>query len=119
MAWTLERSLPNCIAYAADDYHHDEEGNYNFKFENLKAAHKWCQEKVERGMSINLENIIVHNTNTTQKEIQPYLDMAERYRYRVMSLIVENLHGNKDVHNVPQDIRNAQEKRLRENIKLQ
>lgn len=119
LAKTLEVLLPNCITCAADDYHYDGNGNYNWKPENLKTAHTLCQGKVDYAMFLSVKNIIVHNTNTTQKETQPYLDMAEKYGYRVVSLVVENLHGNKDVHNVPQDIRNAQEKRLRDNIKLQ
>ena len=110
--------IPNTVAIAADDYHYDQDGNYNWKPENIRDAHDWCKESVN-GLMIQGFNVVVHNTNTTQKEIQPYLDMAEKYGYRVVSLVVENLHGNKDVHNVPQHIRDAQERRLRESIKLQ
>lgn len=119
LAKNLEHSLPNCITCAADDYYYDEDGNYNWKVENLKSAHKMCQGKVDSAMFLDVKNIVVHNTNTAQKEIQPYLNMAEKYGYCVVSLVVENLHGNKDVHNVPQDTRDAQEQRLRESIKLQ
>lgn len=111
--------LPSSMAYAADDFHYDEDGSYNWKPENVKASHEWCQRKVSRDMWFGFENIIVHNTNTTEKEIQPYLDLAEKYEYDVVSLVVENRHGNKDVHNVPQDIRDNQEKRLRNSLKLQ
>lgn len=110
--------MPNTMSIAADDYHYDEEGNYNFKFENLKAAHKWCQEATA-GMMYHGFNIVLHNTNTSTKETKPYLAMAEKFGYKVVSLVVENLHGNKDVHNVPQEVRDGQEKRLRNSLKLQ
>jgi hypothetical protein len=47
--------------------------------------------------------IVVSNTSTTEKELQPYLDLANEYGYKVVSLIVENRHGNSNVHSVPQE----------------
>jgi hypothetical protein len=35
--------------------------------------------------------------------MQPYFDLAERYGYRVYSLIVENRHGGVNEHGVPED----------------
>jgi hypothetical protein len=35
--------------------------------------------------------------------MEPYFTMAERYNYRIHSVIVENRHGNKNVHNVPDE----------------
>ncbi len=35
--------------------------------------------------------------------MEPYLKLAEKYDYKVVSLIVENRHGNKSVHNVPDE----------------
>ena len=119
LARALASSLPNAAAHAADDYHYDEDGNYNFKFENLGKAHKQCQNNVARDMRLGLDSIIVHNTNTSEKETKPYTDLAEEFGYRVVSLVVENLHGNKDVHNVPQEVRDGQERRLRDSLRLQ
>ena len=70
-------------------------------------------------MEQGLLKIIVSNTSTTQKELAPYQDLAEEYEYQVVSLVVENRHGNNSIHNVPQNIRDAQEKRLRDSLKLQ
>ena len=53
------------------------------------------------------------------KEIQPYIDMAEEFGYSVFSLVIENRHGNDSVHSVPQETRDAQERRLRNSLKLQ
>lgn len=119
LAKVLEESLPNAIALAADDYHYDSDGNYNWKSENLYAGHQWCKGAVKESMKQLYENIIVHNTNTTVKEIKPYLALADKYNYRVVSLIVENLHGSDSIHNVPSEVRDKQEERLRNSLKLQ
>lgn len=111
--------LPNTIAFAADDYHYMVgEGVYDWKPFNMKKAHQWCRESVEGSMKHNF-NIVIHNTNTCEKEIKPYLELAENYNYKVISLVVENRHGNNSIHNVPQEVRDNQEKRLRGNLKLQ
>ncbi|AHK11220.1 hypothetical protein S14_111 [Shewanella sp. phage 1/4] len=44
-------------------------------------------------------NIVVHNTNTSERELKPYLKLAEEHSYEVVSLVVENRHGNHDMHN--------------------
>jgi hypothetical protein len=36
--------------------------------------------------------------------MQPYFDLAEKYGYRVYSLICENRHGGVNEHNVPQEV---------------
>lgn len=109
--------LPNTVAVAADDYHYDEYGNYNFRFENLKAAHQWSQKAVAVYMGWG-RDIVVHNTNTTDKEIQPYLELAEKRGYRVVSLVVENRHGNSDVHDVPDEVKYKQEQCIKNSLKL-
>ena len=119
LAKTLEASLPDAIAIAADDYHYDKEGNYNFNINNLSDAHKTCKFKVKRNMSVyQKQNIIVHNTSTTEKELEPYLDLAEQFDYKVVSLVVENRHGNSNVHNVPVNVLEKQQRNLRNSLKL-
>jgi len=93
----------------ADQYWYDKEGNYNFDASKLRQAHEWCQAKVRQFMEDNTLNdqfyreIVVSNTSTTEKELQPYLDLANEFGYKVVSLVVENRHGNSNVHNVPQE----------------
>jgi ABC-type molybdenum transport system ATPase subunit/photorepair protein PhrA len=92
----------------ADDYFIDEEtGEYKFNQRDLPKAHNWCQWRVESYMQDNhmndqfYERIVVSNTFTSEWEMKPYYELALKYGYRVHSLIVENRHGNKSVHNVP------------------
>lgn len=122
LAQTLQEHLPNSVAISADDYFYqlgsDGAMNYNFDASKLGEAHNECKAYVEEYMIDDFDNIIVHNTNTTEKEIKPYTDFAEKYGYKVISLVVENRHGNNDVHNVPQEVREKQEQRLKDSLKL-
>ena len=56
---------------------------YNFDLNFIAAAHQWCQSHVERLASINHEHIIVHNTFCERWEMQPYLEIAERYGFEI------------------------------------
>ena len=103
----------------ADQYHYTEDGVYDWKPENMAVAHKWCQEQVREAMVCRIAKIIVSNTSTTEKELKPYIALADEHGYQVISLVVENRHGNDSIHNVPQETRDAQELRLRNSLKLQ
>lgn len=109
-------SWPVC---EADKFHYTEDGVYDWKPENIHAAHAWCQDQVVEFMEYEFRKIIVSNTSTSEKELKPYLELAEKYGYRVISLVVENRHGNDSIHSVPQETRDAQERRLRNSLKLQ
>lgn len=91
----------------ADQFFYDSEGNYNFNPSKLKDAHKYCRDRVETFMSDNEKNpqfypeIVVSNTFTREWEMDEYFKLAKKYDYQVVSLIVENRHGNKNVHGVP------------------
>lgn len=91
----------------ADQFFYDSEGNYNFNPSKLKDAHKYCRDRVETFMSDNEKNpqfypeIVVSNTFTKEWEMDEYFKLAKKYDYQVVSLIVENRHGNKNVHGVP------------------
>ena len=103
--------------FEADMFFVDDNGNYKFEHSKLKDAHAWCRFQVEETMK-DADDIIVSNTFTTEREMKPYLNLAEKYGYTVFTVIVENRHGNKDVHNVPQETRQKQAERLYKSIKL-
>ena len=93
----------------ADKFFYDKEGNYNFDPSKLKDAHAWCKNEVETRMKDHQINqqyypeIAVSNTFTQEWEMKDYYELAEKYGYKVVSLIVENRHGGKNVHGVPDD----------------
>lgn len=96
------------LAFALGGYHYEADmfhiidGVYQWKPENVQAAHSWCQHKAAITMNHQLGDVIVSNTFTTEKEMQPYIDMAGIYGYRVTSLVVEHRHDGVNQHNVPQ-----------------
>jgi hypothetical protein len=49
------------------------------------------------------EKIVVSNTFTQEWEMDAYYTLAEVWGYTVFSLIVENRHGGKNTHGVPDD----------------
>ncbi len=94
----------------ADQYFVDRETEeYKFDYTKIKDAHEWCQEQVEIRMKDNQLNeqyypeIVVSNTFTQEWEMEPYFKLAEKYGYKVFSLIVENRHGGVNTHGVPDD----------------
>lgn len=102
---------------AADDYFM-KDGEYCFDATKLQQAHAMCQDRVKIRMEHGDGPIAVCNTFTTEWEMKPYLDMAEEHGYTVFRLVVENTHGNTDVHGVPVDVKQKQAQRLRNNLKL-
>ena len=93
----------------ADKFFYDEEGNYNFDPTKLKEAHAWCKNEVESKMIEHQNNqqyypeIAVSNTFTQEWEMEDYFKLAEKYGYKVVSLIIENRHGGQNVHGVPEN----------------
>jgi predicted kinase len=84
-------------------------GEYKFDATELKDAHEYCRKMVETYMQDSLINdqfyrrIVVSNTFTQKWEMDAYYQLAEKYGYRVYSLIVENRHGGVNEHGVPQE----------------
>jgi predicted kinase len=88
---------------SADDFFEDENGGYNFDPTKLKEAHNYCQFRCSERMRQQKAKIVVANTFTQEWEMDEYYKMAERYNYRVHSVIVENRHGGENIHSVPED----------------
>lgn len=87
---------------SADDYFM-KDGKYLWNKEELGSAHQWCLGRCEFHMRQDAEKIIVANTSTTARELKPYYDLAQKYGYQVFSVIVENRHEGKNIHNVPEE----------------
>jgi len=97
------RSTDEPEILSADDFFEDKEGDYNFDPTKLKEAHNYCQFRCSERMRQQKARIVVANTFTQEWEMDEYFKMAERYNYRVHTVVVENRHGNKNVHGVPED----------------
>jgi predicted kinase len=100
----------------ADMFFIDREGNYKFVPSKIKDAHAWCQSEVEFFMNLEHSPIVVSNTFTQEWEMDNYYKLAERFGYRVYSVIVENRHGGVNEHGVPEE--NLEQMKNRFEIKL-
>lgn len=127
---TLARLLSNQVC-EADSYfmvytdpktgykqRHYYDGVYEFDASLLREAHNDCKNLCEEYLSLGYETVVVSNTLTTESELHPYLVLAKKYDYKVVSLVVENRHGNMSIHNVPKETLDKMEVRLKNNIKL-
>lgn len=97
-------------SFAADDYFDKHHGG-EFKPELLSQAHQWCQNIVEEFIRSG-ESVAVHNTFTREWEMEPYYKIADKFNCRVFSIIMENRHEGKSVHNVPESTVEKMRKRF-------
>lgn len=89
--------------FEADMYFIDENGVYNFDFAKIKMAHNWCMIQTQKAMVDEEPKIIVSNTFTQEWEMDTYFELAKENNYKVFSVVVENRHGGKNEHGVPED----------------
>ena len=109
---TIAPMFKNAVLVSTDDFFLDEYGDYIFDANSLIINHQKCQLAVDMMMQDNEELIVVHNTFTKEWEMNAYFDLARKYEYAVHTIIVENRHGSKNVHDVPQDAIKAQVERF-------
>jgi len=95
--------LTNQDVLSADNFFIDKNGEYVFDGAKIKEAHNYCQFRCSERMRQQKARIVVANTFTQEWEMEEYFKMAERYNYRIHTVIVENRHGNKNIHNVPDE----------------
>ena len=109
---TLARILVDTTSICEADqfFVNQKTGEYKFNPDEIKIAHQWCKDNVEDRMKYNEDTygldyseIVVSNTFTQEWEMEPYFKLAEKYGYRVFSMIVENRHGGKNTHGVPDE----------------
>ena len=99
---TLAKQLTSNV-FEADHYFYDNDGNYNFIPSEIKEAHKECQQFVGFAMESGIQKIAVSNTFTQEWEMEPYFELAKKHGFKVFTIIVENRHGGKNQHGVPED----------------
>ena len=109
---TIAPMFENAKLVSTDDFFLDEYGDYVFNANSLVINHQKCQLAVDMMMQDNEELIVVHNTFTKDWEMSHYSDLASKYGYAVHTMIVENRHGSKNIHDVPPDSIEAQRERF-------
>ena len=109
---TVAELFTDATIISTDDYFLVN-GIYSFDANSLVSNHMKCQQAVEDIMKEVTDyyitdndppknTIVVHNTFTQEWEMKPYYDLADKYAYTIHTIIVENRHGSKTIHDVPQ-----------------
>jgi hypothetical protein len=105
------------LHYVEADMFFMKDGKYNFNPAQLPEAHKWCLQRTKDFMTLwGYEKIAVSNTFTEEWEMADYVKAAEDNGYKVHTIVVENRHGSKSEHDVPDATMQAMEDRF--DIKL-
>lgn len=94
-------------------------GEYKWEQNKLGRAHRDCQRRCRAHMESGTIMILVNNTFTKSKDLNPYIKMAAEHGYMVSSVIVENRHGGSNVHAVPEEVVQRMADELMKSIKLQ
>jgi 2',3'-cyclic-nucleotide 3'-phosphodiesterase/NEDD4-binding protein 2 len=106
------------VVICADDFFY-EEGVYQFDGNYIGQAHAECRAKFDRWLNDDvITNIIISNTNTKPSDYKYYVDQANAKGLRITYVVLENRHGNKNVHDVPEHVLERQEQNIRQNLKL-
>ena len=107
--------FPTSLVISTDDFFMNGD-NYEFDKSLLSENHAKCLKSVETEMDFPTTdmgfNIIVHNTFTQSWEMKPYEELADKYGYNFYTIIVENRHKSDSIHDVPEDVIDAQKKRF-------
>lgn len=121
---TLAKSLGG-VVYATDDFFMVE-GEYRFDFNKLSLYHALNRKRTEEAMANRVPVIVVDNTNTTAKEIKPYVELADKYGYQVelkmpstpwmwdLDILVE-----RNTHQVPMETLQAMKARFQHDLTLE
>ena len=88
------------VRLEADMWFTDHLGNYNWNAINIRQAHAWCLETA-RILLNNGQSVVVSNTFTTLKEMQPYIDHAKLLDIEVRVYRMTKNYGS--IHNVPDE----------------
>lgn len=93
-------------------------GTYNFRPEDLDKAHAYCFAKVEQCMREGINRIILDNTNIEHWDFREYVELARKYGYARVRVVMERAHGGRNTHGVTPEAVERKARRLRETINL-
>ncbi len=75
-----------CQHIEVDMFMTDANGNYSFRKDKLKAAHRWCKRTAAKALQKH-GTVVVSNTSATLRTLLPYFMIA--YRYKALIIIRE------------------------------
>jgi len=90
-----------CDVSIGDDMFFEQNGNYTrFTKYYKKVSSEWAYSLVENAMKNNVPKIGINNMFLKYKSIEPYIELAKKYKYNVFQFIVENINNTKNIHGI-------------------
>ncbi len=102
---------PN-IVIEADQFFIGKDNCYVFNPSKIKDAHEDAFRRFCSALNQQMDKIVVSNTSTQKWEFERYKNEAEKFGYKVYVIIVENYHGNGNIHEVPPEAIGRMKKRF-------
>jgi len=102
----------NTVHFEADLYFMVN-GRYRFKPDKLSDAHQWCQRETNQSLVMG-KRVIVSNTFTTMKELEPYFAIAADHKILPNVITCNNRFDN--IHSVPPETMEKMQKRWEDDI---
>ena len=117
-AKTLFDALPNSYWAETDKLLYNEDGVYDWSRDRVHWAHHETAQMLEAAFFVGYDNIILSDTSAKVKFFNGYLEKAKEHGYKIVSLVVENRHGNESIHGVDERTLELQRQRVLGCIKL-
>lgn len=96
------------IGICSADFFHMKNGVYDFKLENIKSAHQYCQATFRQYLNEGVNYIIIDNTNVKVADCRYYVENAMEKGYQVKFVRPDTPWANdvdectkRNVHKVP------------------
>jgi predicted kinase len=96
---------PSHISIHSTDDYFMRNGRYEWNRAELFQAHEWNKKEFEFAVRSSMHCVVVDNTNLTQKEYKPYIEMARKHGWKVVAVVFEpsdiSIHAQRNIHSVP------------------
>lgn len=100
----VRKHFPGAVVCSADHFFDQKDGSYKFNPKLLSVAHKVCSTKFGKALKSKKPLIVVDNTNTTMREIRPYMMAAKAAGYEVDVVRIDtpvDVAHKRNAHGVP------------------
>ena len=115
---TVAQLFTDAVICCADDYYIGSDGVYRFVADEIGYAHQHCRKSFDLAIFSGVETIVIANTNTKPSDWAYYDEVGKQNGYHIFHLVIENRHGNENIHSVPLQTLERQENAIRQNLKL-
>lgn len=97
---TLAKTIP-AVHLEADMYFVNEQGEYQYRAEEIGDAHQWCQQQIDYWLQQG-KSVVVSNTFVKQWEMSVYKKLARKHKAKLNIIVCRERYGN--IHGVDDEV---------------